>query len=261
MRFSALLLAAALGACAPAHATPARLSVWATTSPGLGNGEVCRLDPAGLAASGVLATEPTLTERDVLAWDRERVTWTLDPISFAGLQSAFGLQDRCFVIAIDGRALTSGIILASHSARLTTLPTLALTYGQDRIKLMLTAGHGGYPPMPAHAEALDGVLRRPANLAQRVELLPPKSAPAEVQRHSDEWAAAVRQLLADKTIIAGMSFQDLIGHLGRPNIVPRGYSGVYTWRFEDLRPSLTRFEASIHNDTVVSINLTSPGHP
>jgi hypothetical protein len=106
-----------------------------------------------------------LTEQDIAAWDAHSARWTLKPSRFAAPAAAHNLQDHCFVLAIDGKLVSSGAVLSSYSARLITFPTLSVLTQSNAVSLQLNSGHRGTRSQPIHVAALDAVLARlPASL-------------------------------------------------------------------------------------------------
>ena len=157
--WAALLAGLALSAAAPA-ADRVRLELWVTDPIGPSSGAQCHLPASPTTAPSLPTSVPTLTEHDVIAWNPEQGRWTLDPSRFSGSEAARKLQDRCFVLAIDGQPVTSGVVLSSHSARLTRIPTLALSTRKGSLELRLTSGLGGSQAPLLHVDALDAVLAR-----------------------------------------------------------------------------------------------------
>ena len=166
MKITTFILLACCGLSGPAisaaatPAAPARLQLWVTDSLGMGNGDKCAiLGRSGLADAPALpTTRPTVTEKDVVAWKAGNASWTLDPARFAGIEAGLKLQDHCFVLAIDGRMISAGLVLSSHSARLTGFPTLSVSNRGERLELQLASGNHGRYARPIHVELLDAVL-------------------------------------------------------------------------------------------------------
>lgn len=159
-----LLLTGLVFAASAASADAARLAVWITDPVGTTSGIQCDLE-ASPASAGTLeatplpGTPPTLTERDVVAWNKSNGRWTLDTARFAGSESAQRLQDHCFLLAIDGKLLSSGIVLSEYSARLTGFPTLIVINRNDVLTFELLSSNHGTSIRHLHAEALDAVFR------------------------------------------------------------------------------------------------------
>jgi hypothetical protein len=167
MKNTLLFLAGLAFSASAAAADTARLALWITAPVGATNGIACDLESspgsAGrLQATPLPATPPTLTEHDVSAWDSATARWTLDPKRFAGTESAQRLQDHCFLLAIDGKLIGSGIVLSEHSARLTGFPTLIVLNRNDALTFELLSSNHGDRIRHLHAEALDAVLREKA---------------------------------------------------------------------------------------------------
>lgn len=106
-----------LSGVACAGDTPA-MQLWVTSPIGASDGSHCAIQEP------LPTTTPTLTERDVIAWKSPE--WQLNNTNFPKGR-ALVLVDHCFVLAINGKEITRGLVLSSHSARLSRLPTLYLT--------------------------------------------------------------------------------------------------------------------------------------
>ncbi len=265
MKKSTLFLAGlAFSAAAATHATGApRLALWVTDSIGTGNGEKCNLAPDSLLP----ATAPTLTEDDVTAWHRQNARWTLNVERFPADGAGQKLQDHCFVLAIDGTMVSSGIVLSSYSARLTGFPTISL-YNQNNqnnqtsqnsqnnaLYLQLTSGNHGSHSKMIHVAALDAVLAQPANLTRQLQKLRPTDEPKHLQIMGYAWASAVQKLIDQKKIQQGMSLKELIKLLGQPTTYPRGYSGPHSWRFETSQQVLSSFHVDVKDGVVRAYRL------
>ena len=158
------LLSGLVFAASAAAADAARLAVWVTDPVGTTSGIQCDLEASPASAGRLQATPlpptpPTVTERDVLAWNRSTGRWTLDPARFAGTEAAQRLQNHCFLLAIDGKQVSSGIVLSEYSARLTGFPTLIILNRGDVLTFELLSSNHGTRMRHLHAEALDAVLR------------------------------------------------------------------------------------------------------
>lgn len=105
-----------LSGVACADNTPA-MQLWVTSPIGASDGSQCGIKEP------LPATTPTLTERDVIAWKSPE--WLLANTNFPKGR-ALVLVDHCFVLAVNGKEITRGLVLSSHSARLSRLPTLYL---------------------------------------------------------------------------------------------------------------------------------------
>ena len=158
----AILLLASLVACSAVHATqPARLALWVTDTIGNSPGELCHQATPSAGATGLPPGPPTLTERDVSGWNKANGRWTLNHLRFVGNDAAQKLQNRCFVLAVDGQLLSRGLVLSSHSARLTGFQTLNVYIRNDVLELQLTSGNHGSLVRVIHVDALDTVLGQP----------------------------------------------------------------------------------------------------
>jgi len=151
------ILAYAGGAAA---ADTARLALWVTDPVSATSGIQCNLQASPAYAGKLPTTLPALTERDVVVWNWSNERWTLDPARFVGIESAQHLQTRCIQLAIDGKLVSSGIVLSEHSARLTGFPTLVVINHNKTLTLELLSGNHGTHMRLLHAEALDAVLRQ-----------------------------------------------------------------------------------------------------
>ncbi|HJV76372.1 MAG TPA: hypothetical protein VJ654_19275 [Noviherbaspirillum sp.] len=159
-----LLLSGLVFAASAAAADAARLAVWVTAPVGTTSGIQCDLEASPASAGRLQATPlpptpPTVTERDVIAWNRSTGRWTLDPARFAGIESAQRLQDHCFLLAIDGKLVSSGIVLSEYSARLTGFPTLIVLNRGNVLTFELLSSNHGTSMRHLHADALNAVLR------------------------------------------------------------------------------------------------------
>lgn len=147
--------AMALGsAAAAASANPARLALWITDSVNGNNGSRCQLTLPVL----VPQSPPAFTDRDIGAWRAEQALWTVRPERLSGRAGRRVLEDHCFILVIDGKVIESGIVLSSHSERLTGFATLFVTEMDGKLQLQLTAGNHGAPMRLLHVAALDSVL-------------------------------------------------------------------------------------------------------
>jgi hypothetical protein len=163
MKNLALLLIGLVISVNAAAVDAPRLMLWVTDSIGASNAAQCKQEE--LPAPKLPTRAPTLTEQDVAAWDAHSARWTLKPSRFATADAAHNLQDHCFVLAIDGKLVSSGAVLSSHSARLITFPTLSVLTQNNAVSLQLNSGHRGPRSQPIHVDALDAVLARlPASL-------------------------------------------------------------------------------------------------
>lgn len=154
-RLTLFLSSLAFSATACAADAP-RLMLWVTDSISATNGAHCRL--AELPAPTLPALQPSVTEQDVTAWDPLSARWTLNPARFAVAAAAHTLQDHCFVLAIDGKFVSSGVLLSEHSARLIDFPTISVSTQDNVLSLQLNSSHRGGHRRPIHVDALNGVL-------------------------------------------------------------------------------------------------------
>jgi len=133
------------------------LSLWVTTPIGATNGSQCGV-PGALPQ-----TAPTLTEQDISAWSSQQQNFEFDGKRFAA-KSEYALVDHCFVLAVKGIELARGLVLSSHSARLSNLPTLYLQRKTTGLQgSFYQMGHGpGNSPQLRHPELLQVLAQRPA---------------------------------------------------------------------------------------------------
>lgn len=134
-----------------------RLELWITEPIGATNASQCNLQasPATLPL-----TQPTLTEQDIIAWDSSKAFWTLNPVRFSRSNAMQQLQDHCFVLTIDGKLLSSGVVLAAYSARLIRFPTISVHHRNKFLDLQLTGGFYGSHSQPILVNELNAVLAK-----------------------------------------------------------------------------------------------------
>lgn len=130
-----------------------RLALWITEPIGTSSGIQCNFADADSIKLPVMA--PTLTEQNVSAWERSTARWTIDAAMFA---STAELEEHCFILAIDGKAIESGAVLANHTARLTGYPTLSVIHRDKVLDLQLLSSNHGSHMRLKHVDALDSVL-------------------------------------------------------------------------------------------------------
>ena len=150
---SVCTLVCSLAMAVPVLAAP-RLALWITDPIGATPGDHCQLPPD----TPTPAAAPTLTEQDVSRWQHENGRWHLDPARFGSVAAAHALQDHCFVLAIDGKMLSSGVVLSSYSARLTGMNTLNVYQQEKSLYLQLTSGNHGNLQHLLYVDALNAVL-------------------------------------------------------------------------------------------------------
>jgi hypothetical protein len=149
-------------AASVAAADQRRLALWITEPIGATDGSQCNLNSASADAAKFPAAPPTLTERDVIAWHPKTARWTLDPTRFTGIESAQKLRDHCFILALDGKLVSSGMALSEYSARLSGFPTLIVMNRNDAINLELLSSNHGSAMRHLHGETLNDILRQKA---------------------------------------------------------------------------------------------------
>ncbi len=244
----ALLFAGlAFSGSAPA-AEPARLALWITDPIGNSDGRQCDLTGHHAAGQAVPERRPTLTERDVGAWRADSARWTLHPTRIP-VPNQSKLTDRCFVLALDGKKI-SGVVLSSHSARLTMLPTISIYTEGDALELQLTSGNHGRDMWLIHVDALDAVLGGRARLERQLQRLNENDG-HNPQLLDREWTAAIRHLIDRKQIRPGMQIAEVIRHLGQPS----GISGpaenrIYRWYFNTPMHVNSVFVVKMDGDVV-----------
>lgn len=150
------LVSLAFSATSAADST--RLKLWVTDAIDAINGNQCNLTTSLTASSSLPVTHPTLTEQDVTAWNADNGRWTLNPARFSSSDVRQKLQDHCFVLAIDSKMISSGIVLSSHSARLTGFPTISLIDNNNTLDLQLTSSNHGSHMRLIHVDVLNAML-------------------------------------------------------------------------------------------------------
>lgn len=170
MKTATLSLAGLAFCTAVCAAEPPRLMLWITDPIGVTNGSQCHQPVIPATPQNLPAAQPTLTEHDVTRWNTGNGRWTLNPDRFARSDAIQKLQDHCFVLAIDGKLISSGVVLSSHSARLTGFPTLSVYSQNNALDLQLTSGNHGRHSRVIHLDSLDAVLgQRQSGLAVSAE--------------------------------------------------------------------------------------------
>lgn len=163
MRNKPICLAILAFLCCAVHAESPRLSLKISSPIGATNGSHCVDDaPSVPARSNGL----DLTEQDVVGWDQKTSTWTLDPERFAGSEGGWKIADRCYELAIDGKVLSKGLVLWTHSPRLTGFDTLIVTNANASLQLQLLSGNHGRNVRLIHRDALNQALGSKSRLAQ-----------------------------------------------------------------------------------------------
>lgn len=157
---AALLTAAGCPATRQADAATLRLALWVTDSIGTSSGEKCIQAAPPTDEDGLPTIAPTLTEQDVIAWSADNASWTLNSASFANGDARQKLLDHCFVLTIDGKQVSSGVILSSYSARLTRYPTIIVYDKNHSLSLQLTSGNRSSHRQLLHVDELEAVLGR-----------------------------------------------------------------------------------------------------
>lgn len=143
----------------PAEAVAAhpRLALWITAPIGPTNGAHCKVAPSP-PISSLFESPPTLTENDVINWNEQDGRWSLDTSKISLSKAKNKIQDHCFVLVIDDSLVSSGLILSSYSARLTSLPTISVTFHEKSVDMLLTIGFPNKKPI--HANLFNAVFNQ-----------------------------------------------------------------------------------------------------
>jgi len=158
MKTATLFLASLAFSVASFAAGAPRLALWVTESMGTGPGDNCKPWMTPEESTGLPATPPTLTERDVVAWDRKSARWTLDSKRFSVGDAAKKLHDHCFVLAIDGKFISNGVMLSERTPRMTGFPTISVYDRNNALYFQLTSGNHGSHTSLMYVDVLDAVL-------------------------------------------------------------------------------------------------------
>lgn len=229
--------------------------LWITDPIGVTNGSQCHLPVIPAAIPSLPTVQPTLTEHDVTQWNADNGRWTLNPDRFAGA-AVQDLQDHCFVLAIDGKLIRSGVVLSSHTARLTGFPTLSVYSKNNALNLQLTSGNLGGHSRLIHIDSLDAVLGQRANLAWQLQRITSKDDPIVGIEVAAEWTAAVQQLIDRNKIRQGVPVADVIKHLGPPTRVTEREERKHdVWIFPTLRRAVDPEFEVISEGGIVSLFL------
>jgi len=138
MRCFALL--SLLIASGSATAQDHTLALWITEPLGVDSVEKCQSTGQTLPNS-LPNTAPIISEKDVIKWDAKMAHWTLKKAKFSQAEAIEKVQDHCFVLALNGKIVSRGVVLSSYSARLTKMPTITTFYHEDALSLQLNAGN------------------------------------------------------------------------------------------------------------------------
>jgi hypothetical protein len=155
------LLALVLLISAATQAQAQRVQIAITAQISNTSGAQCGL-PSTVLATALDHPSPKyliLTEKDIVHWDADKGDMTIPRDRFG---DPWRIQDHCFVLAIDGKPVASGMALSSHTARLTRFPILqVITSSGDlrsEVVLRLTSGNEGGAVRPIFRNELDTVL-------------------------------------------------------------------------------------------------------
>lgn len=138
-----------------------RLALWATEAIGNNSADTCFKPQLSLSGVGLPSSAPTFTELDVDGWNPVTATLTINASVLARNHSAQKLQNHCYILAVDNKVLSSGVIIASYSARLTKIDTIKVATNHQQVTLQLTAGHDAPAQMPS-ISLINDVLRHTA---------------------------------------------------------------------------------------------------
>ena len=135
------------------------LTLWITDPIGMTNAIQCHLPESIFAKSSLPIIPPTLIEHDIIAWNPSNGRWTLNRSRFTHDDVYKKLHDHCFVLAINDKLISNGVVLSSHSARLTKIPTIRVFNQSSALDFQLTSGNHSGPIQLIHIEALDAVFK------------------------------------------------------------------------------------------------------
>lgn len=262
---AATLFFASLAFCAAAAAADIpRLALWITAPIGTSNGVQCHLPEASANTQNLPEIQPTLTDHDITEWNPDNARWILNPALFTLQDIVQKLQDHCFVLAIDGKVISSGVVLSSHSARLTGFPTLSVYSQNNALYLQLTSGNHGSHSRLIHVDALNAVLGQRANLEHQLRRVAAVTSDAqhtqgELLQIGKEWTTAVQQLIDQKKIRQGAPIVEVIKHLGPPTYVATSEGSnryaSYHWYFNTPRHVNPVFTVQTEDEIVRSYSF------
>lgn len=256
MKTLTLLLAGLACSAAASAADPARLGLWITDRIGNTSGNECDLSASPASASNLPAIPPTLTEYDITVWNADKARWTVNPDEFS-VGGAAKLQDRCFVLAIDGKLVTSGVVLSSHSARMTGFPTISVYARNDALDLQLTSSNHGKHMRLIHVDRLDAVLGQRANMERQMQRME-ANRQLGIQQFQREWKSAVAQLIEAGKIRKDMPVAEVSRHLGPPSKVEGPEAKrIYRWYFNTPMHVNPLFIVRTEGEIVQTYTLTS----
>jgi len=187
---------------------------------------------------------PAVTERDIAAWDESNGKFTLKETNWKTQELKELLLDRCFVLVVNGRILTQGVILSSHSARLSTIPTLSVFSENDKLILQFNAGNrstsASGEATPIYLQELKEVFSASPVLSTQLAALAIKekiSALPDYHGAGARWISAVHRLMLNKRIFEGMSREELVSLIGEPSSIQENVNDhaestqSYSWYF------------------------------
>lgn len=130
-----------------------RLMLAITESFGTSDGSQCELNQGSTKQQASL----TLTENDVAAWEPYGARWMLDPTRYNESNMMGRLSGHCFVLSIDGKVVSSGVVLWVYTGQLTGYDTLNVIPKDGTLTLQLTRGNHRNISL-LHAQALGEIL-------------------------------------------------------------------------------------------------------
>lgn len=143
-----------------AHSPP-RLALWVTEAIGNNSADTCFKPQLSLSGVDLPSSTPTFTERDVDGWNPVTATLTITATVLVRNHSSQKLQNHCYILVVDNKVVSSGVMLASYSARLTKIDTIKVATNHQQVTLQLTAGHDAPAQMPS-VSLINDVLRHKA---------------------------------------------------------------------------------------------------
>lgn len=224
LRFGAALAMTVIAATVYAQEPRLRLMLTGTIDDGGGSQCVAESTPSAAALAHATLV---ITERDVVAWNPVGARWQLDPARFSETGSGNPLSGHCFVLSIDGKPVSNGLVLSVNTSQLTGYPTLNVITEGEALTLQLTSGNHHHISL-LHAAQLEDVFGNPANLAQQLGRIQGYDYDGAGRR----WSEAVRQLIERKAIRPGMPVGEVLMLLGPPSSTTVTEQGTsYQWYF------------------------------
>jgi len=131
-----------------------RLTLSITESFGTSDGSQCNLNAASPTQQQISLA---LTENDVAAWEPYGARWMLDPTRYNESNMMGRLSGHCFVLSIDDKVVSSGVVLWVYTGQLTGYDTLNVIPKDGTLTLQLTRGNHRNISL-LHAQALGEIL-------------------------------------------------------------------------------------------------------